>query len=105
MMSGVVVRLRFRKLTEASLRPARRSMTTNFILKAAVGEFESWLPSIGKAWIQNGNKVAGWEGESSNRPAVAAPQLWRGTHFSNASSRLAAPKRQRRRVAGVSRYV
>jgi hypothetical protein len=43
--------------------------------------------------------LAEWEGESSNQPAVAAPQLWRGTHFSNASSRLAAPKRQRRRVA------
>jgi hypothetical protein len=39
------------------------------------------------------------EGESSNQPAVAAPQLWRGTRFSCASSRLAAPKRKQRRVA------
>jgi hypothetical protein len=44
--------------------------------------------------------LAGKKGESSNQPAVAAPQLWRGTHFSNVSSRLAAPKRQRRWVAG-----
>jgi hypothetical protein len=28
---------------------------------------------------------------SSSQPAAAAPQLWRGTRFSSASSRLAAP--------------
>jgi hypothetical protein len=41
----------------------------------------------------------GEEGSCSNPPAVATSQLWRGTRFSNASSRLAAPKRKRRRVA------
>jgi hypothetical protein len=35
------------------------------------------------------------ERESSNQPAVASPQLWRGTRFSCTSSRLAAPKRRR----------
>jgi hypothetical protein len=54
-----------------------------------------------------GHSAHGWtqasmaerEGESSNQPAVAASQLWRGTRFPYALSRLAAPKRKRRRVA------
>jgi hypothetical protein len=33
------------------------------------------------------------EGETSSQPAFAAAQLRRGTRVSNASSRLAAPKR------------
>jgi hypothetical protein len=39
------------------------------------------------------------EKESSNQPAVAASQLWRGTRLRSLFRRgLAAPKRKRRRV-------
>jgi hypothetical protein len=48
-------------------------------------------------WTQG--SMAEREGESSNQPAVAASQLWRGTRFPYALSRLAAPKLKRRRVA------
>ncbi len=40
--------------------------------------------------------------ENWNQPAFAAAQLRRGTRFSDTSSPLAAPKRQRRRVAGAT---
>jgi hypothetical protein len=56
-------------------------------------------PSFAK--LLRASCFAAWV-DTSRQPAVAASQLWRGTRFSDAPSRLAAPKRRRLATGGDS---
>lgn len=63
----------------------------------------SGYASASRRMTREGRGSAKWRretGESPNRPAVAASQPWRGTRFPSTSSRLAAPKRERRAGGG-----